>query len=210
MTETNQPLENTLTSNEAAEAADSAGVVQTDKRDELRAKIEASERRIEERTLADQAREAAESAADYAKANPMTVIAGAVAIGLAIGLATKPGRRVVRRAADRTGTAFDSAARSTKHVAQDTADEASRLGTIVSDAVLAYGMKLIDSLTDTARAGGDALEDFGDTAATKARQLRRDAGYSAGSAAERTGLATRRAKRKASRALRDTKSSLAH
>jgi len=64
-----------------------------DKRDELRAKIEASERRIQERTMADDARDAAVAARDYTRAHPLTVIGGAIGIGILIGLATPPGRR---------------------------------------------------------------------------------------------------------------------
>ena len=75
----------------------------TNARDELRAKIEASERRIAERTLADQAQEVAEAAVDYTRKNPLTVVAGAIALGVVIGAMTKPGRRAVQSAA--TGAA---------------------------------------------------------------------------------------------------------
>ena len=78
----------------------------------LRAKIEASERRNAERTLADQAREAAEAATEYTRAHPLTVIGGAVAIGLLVGLATRPGRRVATRAAGAVGAAASGAAAS--------------------------------------------------------------------------------------------------
>ena len=45
-----------------------------DSRDALRARIEAAERRNADRTIADQAREAATAAVDYTRANPLTVI----------------------------------------------------------------------------------------------------------------------------------------
>ena len=167
---------------------------QETKRDELRAKIEASERRIEERTLAVQAKEAADAATDFVKERPLTVIGGAVAIGLLIGLATKPGRRVARNAAN-----------STANIANTSAKQASRYGTLISDALIAYGIKLIDDAMDAGRHGQDKLEDLGDSAGAKARAMRRDAEYFAGSALDKGLAVTRRTRRKAGRAVRDLK-----
>ena len=88
-------------------------------RDSLRARIEAAERRNAERSLADQARAAAEKASDFARANPLTVIGGALAVGLVIGLATRPGRKVAGRAVGAVSAAAsgvaDSASASVKH-----------------------------------------------------------------------------------------------
>lgn len=174
------------------------------RRDELRAKIEASERRIAERTLADQAKDAAESAIEYTRKNPLTVVGGAVALGLAIGLMTRPGRRVATRAATGAASAVSGAAAGTANAARNVSTKSvSRFGSLIADAVVAYGMKLIDDALDAGRAGQDALEDFGDSATSKARELRRDAGYLAGSAADKGRSATRRTRRRASRAVRD-------
>lgn len=177
-----------------------------DKRDELRAKIEASERRIEQRTLAEQAKEAAGAATQFAKDHPLTVLGGAVAVGLAIGAMTSPGRRAARSAATGTVNAVNSAARSTKDaVGNVSTKQVSRFGTLLADAITAYGIKLIDEAMDTAQAGQDKLEDFGDSASSKARQIRRDTEYFAGNAVDKGRSVTRRTRRRAGRAVRGLK-----
>lgn len=181
------------------------------RRDELRMKIEASERRIAERTLGDQAREAADAALDYTKANPLTVIGGALAVGMLIGLSTKPGRRVATSVAtsaatgavNAAGAVGDAATNAARGVGNAARKRVSPFGAMVADALVAYGMKAIDELLDAKRAGQDRLEDVGDSAAAKARELRREASYIAGSAADKTRTATRRTRRRAERAVRD-------
>lgn len=182
-----------------------------EKRDALRQKIEASERRIAERTFADQAREAADAALDYTKANPLKVVGGAVALGVLIGLMTSPGRRVASRAATGAAAAASGAASAVGNAASGTAKTVSnaaskgtsRAGNLLSDTVVAYGMKLIDDMLDAGRAGQDKLEDLGDSASARARELRRDAGYMAGNAADKGRAATQRTRRRAERAVRD-------
>ena len=56
---------------------------------------------------------------------------------------------------------------------------------------------------DGARAGKDAVEDISDHATAKARELRREASYIAGTAADKGRTATRRTRRRAERAVRD-------
>lgn len=184
------------------------------KRDELRQKIEASERRIAERSFTDQAREAADKALDYTKANPLKVLGGAVVAGLVIGLMTNPGRRVAGRAAAGAAGAFGGAAHAVSDAAGSAADTArdvgetakrrtSYFGALIADAIAAYSMKLMDEAADGARASSDKLEDLGDAASTKARKLRRDAAYFADSTADKSRTASRRTKRRAERAVRD-------
>lgn len=182
-----------------------------DRRDALRQKIEASERRIAERTLADQAKEAADAALDYTKANPLKVVGGAIVVGLAIGLMTSPGRRFASRTATGAAAAATGAASAVGNAASGTARSvgnaaskgSSRVNSFVTDALIAYGIKLIDDIVDGARSGGDKLEDIGDSAAARARQLRRDASYMAGNAADKSMTTARRTRRRASRAVRD-------
>lgn len=171
-----------------------------DKRDELRAKIEASERRIAERSFADDAREAAEAARDYAKANPLTVLAGAIGLGIAIGLMTSPGRRAAKHAATGTADAVGGAARTVGGAAKK---RVAPMGSMIADTVVAYAIKLIDEAMAGARAGQDRLEDFTDSAEEGARKVRREAEYRAGSAADKTRAVTRRTRRKATRAVRE-------
>jgi len=183
----------------------------SDKRDDLRAKIEASERRIAERTLADQAQEAAGAATEYVKQNPLTVLGGAILVGIVVGSMTKPGRRAAKGAATSAvgavGGAADAAKGAAKGAASSVGSAAKKRGTafgaLIADALVAYGLKLIDDAMDTARNGKDTAEDISDSAAAKARKLRREASYAAGTAADRTKAATRRTRRRAERAVRD-------
>ena len=185
------------------------------KRDELRQKIEASERRIAERTLGDQAREAAEAALDYTKANPLKVVGGAIAVGLVIGLMTQPGRRAATRAATTATGAASSAASAVggavgsaasgavRTVSNAAKGRSSKFGALVADSLVAYAIRMIDEVMDGARTGQDKLEDIGDSASAKARELRREASYIAGSAADKGRDVTRRTRRRAERAVRD-------
>ena len=150
-------------------------------RDELRAKIEARERRIAERTLADEARDAASAATEYAKQHPLQVVGGAIAVGLLIGLMTRPGRRVVGNAVGNaaSGTAnvvSGAASGAAKSVGQATKSQSSRFMTLIADALVAYGIKLIDDALDAGRAGKEKAEDLSDAACTIARVGMRDAG----------------------------------
>lgn len=193
-----------------------------EKRDALRQKIEANERRIAERTLGDQAKEAVDSAVEYTKANPLTVIGGAVALGLAIGLMTKPGRRVAVKAASGTasvatdaaskvGDAAGSAASAAKNKVADAAqDRTNALRVLIADTLVGYAINFIDEVLGGPNAGKDKLEDIGDSAAAKARSLRREASYMAGTAADKGRSATRRTKRRAERAVRDLTERVRH
>lgn len=155
-----------------------------EKREELREKIEAGQKRLEERSLSDTAREAAESATEFVKRHPLATLGGAVAIGLAIGAMTKPGRRLTRRGG--------------------------ALASLAADAAFAYALSAIDSAGELAREGQDALEDFGGTVTDKARAARREASYLAGTASDKTRSLSRRASRKAGRTMRDLRDTITH
>ncbi|KEO91345.1 hypothetical protein EH31_01385 [Erythrobacter longus] len=192
------------------------------KRDALRQKIEANERRIAERTLGEQAKETIDAAVDYTRENPLKVIGGAVVIGLAIGLMTQPGRRVARKAASSAASAATGAASKVGGAASSaTGAAASKVKTaakdrtnavwvLIGDALVGYAIKLIDDALGGPNAAKDTLEDLGDTAASKARSLRREASYLAGSAADKSRSATRRTKRRAERAVRDLTDRISH
>ncbi len=179
-----------------------------DQRDELRAKIEASERRMAERTLADSAQEVAGVATDYVKKNPLTVLGGAVAVGLLLGAMSKPGRRAVKTAATGAATTVSGAVGGVASGAASSVGTAAKkrgtaFGGLLADAIIAYGVKLIDEAMDGARSSKDAAEDIGDSATAKARELRRDASYAAGTAADKGRAVTKRTRRRATRAVRD-------
>lgn len=134
----------------------------SDPRDELRAKIEASERRLAERTVTDQAREAAGAATTYVKENPLTVLGGAIAIGLIIGAMTPAGRRAAASAAKGTANAVGGAATgAARSVGTAARSQTSKFGTLMADAMVAYGIRLIDQVLDRDRPdrGSDAPGD---------------------------------------------------
>lgn len=176
----------------------------TDARDELRAKIEARERRIAERTLADDARDAAGAATQYVKEHPLQVVGGAIALGLIVGLMTSSGRRAVSNAASGTANAVGGAASgAAKTVSSAAKKRGSAFGTLVADALVAYGIKLIDEAFDAGRATKEKAEDLSDAASAKARTAKRDVEYAAGSAADKTRAMGQRTRRRATRAVRN-------
>jgi hypothetical protein len=173
-------------------------------RDALRARIEAAERRNADRTLADQAREAAEAAVDYTRANPLTVIGGALAAGLVIGLLTRPGRRVAGRALHGTADAISGTASSARSgVSSLTSRGGSRLGRMIGETAVAYAMTMIDEVLETARAGQERAADFGDVAGTQAKKLSVNASEAASTAVGNTRALARRTRDAAAGAVRD-------
>jgi ElaB/YqjD/DUF883 family membrane-anchored ribosome-binding protein len=155
------------------------------KRDALRARIEASERRIAQRTLADDARDMAQAAVDYTKANPLKVVGGAIAIGLIIGLLSSPGRRMASNAASGVAGGFSKAARG----------GGAKIGMVLANALVAQGLRLLDDVLDGASAGKDRLDSLGETVGERASRLRREATDTSRkivrSTRERTGKAAR-------------------
>lgn len=162
-------------------------------RDSLRARIEAAERRNAERSLADQAREAAAAAADYTRAHPLTVIGGALALGLLVGLATRPGRKVAARAAGAVSAAASGAASSvTSGVKELAASGGSRIGALIGNALMAYIMQVIEEVLDGTRAGQERIGEFSEAAGDKARTITATARKAAGEAKRKATGAARR------------------
>lgn len=156
------------------------------KRDALRARIEASEQRIAERTIMDDARDAAQSAADYTRAHPGTVVAGALALGLVIGLLTTPGRRVAASAAARVRGRETNAA----------SKNASKLAALFANVFATHGMRLLEDVLEGANTGRDRLDDLAGKAADEAQRL-------ASGAAETSGDLARRTRKRAADVARD-------
>ncbi|MAM37384.1 MAG: hypothetical protein CL949_02500 [Erythrobacter sp.] len=103
-----------------------------EKRDQLRARIEAGEKRQEERSFLDQAKDVADSAVDFAKRHPVATVAGAIAVGLAVGAMTRRGRELGRRGGS--------------------------LASYATDAAIAYGLSMIEGAGDKFEDLGDAAE----------------------------------------------------
>ena len=153
-----------------------------EKRDELRRKIEASERRNEERSYADIAREATDDAVEFVKSHPILTVSVVALVGLALGSRTSKGREL-------TGRAIGFA------------DHLTDLG-------MAYASGMAGKMTDATRHGGDRLVDFGDDVAFGSRAARRNAAYFAERQKDAARHAGRRAARKTGRGYRDLKSAL--
>lgn len=159
-----------------------------EKRDELRERIEAAERRNEERSLADYARDATDTATEFVKDHPLVAVAGVAAIGLAIGAMTRPGRRYAREAGART----------------------SAFATYISELGLAYASGLLDTAGDAALAGRDKLEDLGDAVGDSSRSLRRAAAHRAGDTSDAARRLKRDLGKKTSRSFRGLRRSVTH
>ncbi|QIG53023.1 hypothetical protein G6N82_01585 [Altererythrobacter sp. BO-6] len=83
-----------------------------DKRNALRQRIETAQNRLSENPASNYAREAADQVIGFAKANPLVVLAGAVAVGLTLGSLSQRGKKaaaatgVFRRFATDAAIAF--------------------------------------------------------------------------------------------------------
>lgn len=163
------------------------------KRDALRTRIEAAERRIAERSLVDDAREAAQTAADYARANPGKVVAGALVVGLVIGLMTAPGRAAAASAAARvTGKSKTSDAQ--KAVAE-ASEKSSKFVMMLANAVVTQALKIFDDVRDGAAVGAERAGDLAEKASDEAQRLGREAADHSGDFARRTRAAAETAAR---------------
>ena len=114
-------MANKATNNVTPISADSQ-LSDAEKREQLRARIAAGERRNTERSFADQAKDVADSAVDFAKKHPIATVAGAVAVGLAIGAMTRRGRALGRRGGS--------------------------LAAYAAEAAIAYGLSMMESAGD--------------------------------------------------------------
>lgn len=183
---------------------DQPRILADSKRDSLRARIEAAERRNADRSLADSAREAAKAVADYTRAHPLTVIGGALAVGLAIGLLTRPGRRVARQVvSSASGAVSGAAASATSGVKGVAARGGSRIGLMLGEAAIAYIMTLLDDTLETARTGQEKAGEFSGAAGAQARKLRASAGDAVDTAAATSRDLARKTRSTATRVVSD-------
>lgn len=159
-----------------------------EKREALRNRIAASEERQAQRSFADQAKDAADSALGYVRANPFKAVA-AVAVGaLVIGAMTRPGRRAGARAGRK----------------------ASALAGVATDAALAYGLSMLDSASSAASKGQNKLGDLGHAVGDKAGAWTSAAAKEGSQLSDYVVDAARRSGRRASRTIDDLRSRLQH
>lgn len=151
------------------------------KRTELKNKIDAAEKRNQERdqrSFSEYARIAHDGATSFVKEHPITTLAGAAAVGILIAsIVPGPGRRLRKQATKRGAV----------------------LAGVLADLAITYGSQALEGAGNAARAGQDKLGDFGDTLGDGARSLRRGAGELAEDAGKR-----------ATRTLRDLRSRMSH
>jgi ElaB/YqjD/DUF883 family membrane-anchored ribosome-binding protein len=160
-----------------------------EKRETLREKIEAGERRNAERSLGDYAREARDGATSFVKAHPIATVAGGLALGVIVAsLVPGPGRRMRKKAAAK----------------------GSALAAMLTELGIAYGTSLLDNLGDAARDGQDKLEDLGHSVGDTARSLRREASHAASSAGDSARALRREAAKKAGRSIRDLRARMSN
>ncbi len=157
----------------------------SDKRTELKNKIDAAEKRNQERSggqsFGDYARETRDSATSFAKEHPITTVLGAAAIGVLIAsLVPGPGRRL-RKQATKQGAAWAG---------------------MLADLAVSYGSQALDSASSAARSGQGKLGDLGDALGQGARTVRKNAaGF-----ADEAGTVGRDAGNRAARTFRDLRS----
>jgi ElaB/YqjD/DUF883 family membrane-anchored ribosome-binding protein len=163
------------------------------KRAELKSKVDAAQKRNqdrqEQRTIGDYAREARDDATSFVKEHPITTLAGGIALGVLVAaLVPGPGRRL-RKQATRRGAV---------------------LAGVLADLAVNYGSQALDGAGKAARSGQSRLGDLGETLSEAlsdgARSLRREAGEASDSA----GSLTRSAGKRASKTLRDLRSRMSN
>ena len=163
----------------------------SDARDELRARIEASERRIAQRTVFDQAREAAQAATTYTRQNPIKVVSGAITIGLVLGLLSTPGRRAAASAVSSvaSGTAKTVSAAAKKRSAALTG--------LLADAAIAYGIRVLNEALDRAH------KEQEQSAQQETQPIETDAANGPETITDKPPLVRERARRRAERVVRN-------
>lgn len=159
-----------------------------EKRAALRGKIAAGEKRQAQRSFTDQAKDAADSALGYVRANPLKSVA-AVAVGaLVIGALTRPGRRAGAKAGRKAGA----------------------LASVATDAALAYGLSLLDGASSAASKGQDKLSDIGGAVGDKASAWKSAAAREGSQLSDYLVEAARRSGKRAGRTIDDLRSRLQH
>ena len=154
------------------------------KRDELKGKVAAAQKRNEERSMGDYARDARDNATSFVKQHPITTVVGGLALGALIASFLPGGRKVRKKASAKSAM----------------------LATAIADLALTYGSQFFDSASKVAREGQDRLGDIGDSIGDGARSLSRSAGTLASNASDSAGSTAREAGRSATRTIRDLRS----
>lgn len=127
------------------------------KRQQIKSKVKKGQARVQarEQTLQERAAEVRDSAISFAKENPLLVIAGGLALGVAVSMLFRRPREAGEK------------------VAKQASKKASGLAILAAEIALPFIQQAIASATDAGRAGLDRVEELGESAGEKARTLGR-------------------------------------
>lgn len=159
-----------------------------EKRTALKEKIAAGEERQAERSFAEQAKNAADNALSYVRANPLKSVAAVAVSALIIGALTRPGRKMGKKVGRKTG----------------------KLASVASDAALAYGLSLLDTASGAASKGQDKLGDLGSAVGDKARAWQSTAAKEGSQLSDYLVEAARRSGKRAGKTIDDLRSRIQH
>ncbi len=154
------------------------------KRRALKGKIAAAEKRNEDRSFGDYAREARDGATSFVKQHPIATVAGGLALGALIAAFLPGGRKVRKKAGAKSAV----------------------MATALADLALTYGTRFLDGAGKAVQDGQERLGDFGETIGEGARDFTRGAGTLASEASDSARSLTREAGKSATRTIRELRS----
>lgn len=157
------------------------------KRQQIRNKVKKGEARVRarERTLSQRAAEARDSAAGFARENPLLVIAGGLALGVAVSMLFHRPREAGEKAARRASK------------------KASGLAMLAAEVALPFIQQAIAGASEAGRTGIDRIEELGEEAGDRARTLGRAGADRAGETLEAAQGVARDTGRRIAKAIRD-------
>lgn len=156
------------------------------KRQQIKSKVKKGQARARTRegTLPQRATEARRSAADFAKENPLLVIAGGLALGVAVSMLFRRPREASEKAA------------------RQASKKASGLAMLAAEMAVPFIQQAIAGAGDAGRAGIDRAEELGETVGARARTVGRAGADRAGETIEAAQGLARGARRRIARAVR--------
>jgi hypothetical protein len=157
------------------------------KRQQIKDKVRKGQARAaeRERTLPQRAADVRDSAAQFARENPLLVIAGGLALGVAVSMLFRRPREAGEKAARRASK------------------RASGLAMLAAEVALPFIQQAIAGASEAGRAGIDRMEELGEEAGDRARTLGRAGADRAGETLEAAQGIARDTGRRIARAVRD-------
>jgi hypothetical protein len=156
------------------------------KRQQIRSKVKKGQARVRarEQALPQRATGARDSAVEFAKENPMLVIAGGLALGVAVSMLFRRPREAGEKAA------------------RQASRKASGLAILAAEMALPFIQQAMAGVSDAGRAGMDRAEELGEATGARARTLGRAGADRASETLEAAQDVARGAGRRIARAVR--------